>query len=166
MRRTPHPRGDFAHPLNISDILSVCHDRQDLLPGILARLRELHRYGDLPPWSYIRLRDSNLKFYIEGRFVGRYDRRRQLPGSSFCSATPRRRSPANSSSAWPCRRRRYSRGFSTSATTEWSSTSAGSPTWDFRRATARSAPKISSGSCIPKTEAGWPTPSQNNSQES
>ncbi|WP_416987797.1 ATP-binding protein [Alistipes finegoldii] len=79
MRRTPHPRGgDFAHPLNISDILSVCHDRQDLLPGILARLRERHRYGDLPPWSYIRLRDSNLKFYIEGRFVGRYDRRRQL----------------------------------------------------------------------------------------
>ena len=78
MRRTPHPRGgDFAHPLNISDILSVCHDRQDLLPGILARLRERHRYGDLPPWSYIR-RDSNLKFYIEGRFVGRYDRRRQL----------------------------------------------------------------------------------------
>ena len=79
MRRTPHPRGgDFAHPLNISDILSVCHDRQDLLPGIFARLRERHRYGDLPPWSYIRLRDSNLKFYIEGRFVGRYDRRRQL----------------------------------------------------------------------------------------
>ena len=79
MRRTPHPRGgDFAHPLNISDILSVCHDRQDLLPGILARLRERHRYGDLPPWSYIRLRDSNLKFYIQGRFVGRYDRRRQL----------------------------------------------------------------------------------------
>ena len=79
MRRTPHPRGgDFAHPLNISDILSVCHDRQDLLPGILARLRERHRYGDLPPWSYIRLRDSNLKFYIEGRFVGRYDRRRTL----------------------------------------------------------------------------------------
>lgn len=79
MRRTPHPRGgDFAHPLNISDILSVCHDRQDLLPGILARLRERHRYGDLPPWSYIRLQDSNLKFYIEGRFVGRYDRRRQL----------------------------------------------------------------------------------------
>ncbi len=70
--------GDFAHPLNISDILSVCHDRQDLLPGILARLRERHRYGDLPPWSYIRLRDSNLKFHIEGRFVGRYDRRRQL----------------------------------------------------------------------------------------
>ena len=79
MRRTPHPRGgDFAHPLNISDILSVCHDRQDLLPGIFARLRERHRYGDLPPWSYIRLRNSNLKFYIEGRFVGRYDRRRQL----------------------------------------------------------------------------------------
>lgn len=79
MRRTPHPRGgDFAHPLNISDILSVCHDRQDLLPGILTRLRERHRYGDLPPWSYIRLRDSNLKFYIEGRFVGRYDRRRTL----------------------------------------------------------------------------------------
>ena len=79
MRRTPHPRGgDFSHPLNISDILSVCHDRQDLLPGIFARLRERHRYGDLPPWSYIRLRNSNLKFYIEGRFVGRYDRRRQL----------------------------------------------------------------------------------------
>ena len=70
--------GDFSHPLNISDILSVCHDRQDLLPGIFARLRERHRYGDLPPWSYIRLRNSNLKFYIEGRFVGRYDRRRQL----------------------------------------------------------------------------------------
>ena len=79
MRRTPHPRGgDFSHPLNISDILSVGHDRQDLLPGIFARLRERHRYGDLPPWSYIRLRNSNLKFYIEGRFVGRYDRRRQL----------------------------------------------------------------------------------------
>lgn len=26
--------GGFSHPLNISDILSVCHDRQDLLPGI------------------------------------------------------------------------------------------------------------------------------------
>lgn len=67
----------MPHPLNISDS-SRSVRTGDLPARILARLRERHRYGDLPPWSYIRLQDSNLKFYIEGRFVGRYDRRRQL----------------------------------------------------------------------------------------
>lgn len=120
----------------------------------------------LPPWSYIRLRDSNLKFYIEGRFVGRYDRRRQLRRIVFLFRNTEEEIT-----------RKFILGMALSQTKIFP--------WFFDlghnrmviderwfahlglpAATARSAPKISSGSCIPKTEAGWPTPSQNNSQES
>ena len=71
--------GDFPHPLRISDLFSVCHDKKDLLPAIFKGLERHKTYGDLPPWSYIQLSGrDNLKFYIEGRFVGHYDRHRKL----------------------------------------------------------------------------------------
>ena len=71
--------GDFPHPLRISDLFSVCHDKKDLLPAIFKGLEQHKTYGDLPPWSYIQLSGrDNLKFYIEGRFVGHYDRHRKL----------------------------------------------------------------------------------------
>lgn len=58
------PRGDFPHPLNISGLFSVCHDKKDLLPAIFQGLERHKTYGDLP-WSYIAIRQDNLKFYIE-----------------------------------------------------------------------------------------------------
>lgn len=70
--------GDFPHPLRISDLFSVCHDKKDLLPAIFEELRQHRDCGDLPPWTYIQLLRHNLKFYIEGRFVGQYDRHRKL----------------------------------------------------------------------------------------
>lgn len=157
--------GDFSHPLNISDILSVCHDRQDLLPGIFARLRERHRYGDLPPWSYIRLRNSNLKFYIEGRFVGRYDRRRQLRRIVFLFRNTEEEITRKFILGMACRRRRYSRGFSTSATTGWSSTSAGSPTWVFRRRRHDRHRRFLQARASRRPRQAGRSPSQNNSQE-
>ena len=47
--------GDFPHPLRISDLFSVCHDKKDLLPAIFKGLERHKTYGDLPPWSYIQL---------------------------------------------------------------------------------------------------------------
>lgn len=71
--------GDFSHPLRISDLFSVCQYQKDLLPAIFKGLERHKTYGDLPPWSYIQLSGrDNLKFYIEGRFVGHYDRHRKL----------------------------------------------------------------------------------------
>lgn len=79
MQGPPHRRGgDFSRPLNIFTLLSVCHDKQALLPGLFERLRQHAVYGDLPAWTYIKLHGRNLKFYIEGRFVGEYDRQRNL----------------------------------------------------------------------------------------
>ena len=41
-------------------------------------MRQHRDCGDLPPWTYIQLLRYNQKFYIEGRFVGQYDRHRKL----------------------------------------------------------------------------------------
>lgn len=79
MQGPPHRRGgDFSHPLNIFTLLSVCHDKQNLLPGLFERLRQHTVHSDLPAWTYIKLHDSNLKFYIEGHLIGKYDRQRNL----------------------------------------------------------------------------------------
>ena len=72
------PRGDFSHPLRISDLFSVCQYQKDLLPAIFEGLQQHRDCGDLPPRTYIRLRRHQLKFHIEGRFVGQYDRHRKL----------------------------------------------------------------------------------------
>ena len=75
----PPPRGgDFSHPLRISDLFSVCQYQKDLLPAIFEGLQQHRDCGDLPPRTYIRLRRHQLKFHIEGRFVGQYDRHRKL----------------------------------------------------------------------------------------
>lgn len=70
--------GDFSHPLRISDLFSVCQYQKDLLPAIFEGLQQHRDCGDLPPRTYIRLRRHQLKFHIEGRFVGHYDRHRKL----------------------------------------------------------------------------------------
>ena len=70
--------GDFSHPLRISDLFSVCQYQNDLLPAIFEGLQQHRDCGDLPPRTYIRLRRHQLKFHIEGRFVGQYDRHRKL----------------------------------------------------------------------------------------
>ena len=70
--------GDFSHPLRISDLFSVCQYQKDLLPAIFEGLQQHRDCGDLPPRTYIRLRRHLLKFHIEGRFVGQYDRHRKL----------------------------------------------------------------------------------------
>ena len=75
---TPPRGGDFSHPLRISDLFSVCQYQKDLLPAIFEGLQQHRDCGDLPPRTYIRLRRHQLKFHIEGRFVGQYDRHRKL----------------------------------------------------------------------------------------
>ena len=48
------------------------------MPAIFEGLQQHRDCGDLPPRTYIRLRRHQLKFHIEGRFVGQYDRHRKL----------------------------------------------------------------------------------------
>lgn len=65
-------------PLSISGLVSVCHGKQELIPKIFDRLRQHDDPGDLPEWTTVRRCDSDLKFYIQGRFIGRYDDRGRL----------------------------------------------------------------------------------------
>lgn len=70
-------------PLSISGLFSVCHGKQDLIPEIFDRLRRHDDPGDLPEWTTLRRCDSDLKFYIQGRFIGRYDDRGRLHRIQF-----------------------------------------------------------------------------------
>ena len=48
------------------------------MPEIFERLRRHEDPGDLPEWTTVRRCNSDLKFYIQGRFVGQYDTHGQL----------------------------------------------------------------------------------------
>lgn len=75
-------QGNPSEP-GIFVLFSVCQGKKDLLPEIFEKLRHHTPYGDLPPWTYIQLHGRNLKFYIEGCFVGHFDRRKKLHRIQF-----------------------------------------------------------------------------------
>lgn len=71
-------KDDILSVSKLTDWLSVYHGNEDIVPGILERLERHKTYEDVPAWTCVRLHRSGTKFYIEGRFTGRYDENGQL----------------------------------------------------------------------------------------
>ena len=64
---------DILSVPKLTDWLSVCQGDEGIISDIPARLEYPKTYEDLPAWTCIRLYKSGIKFYVEGRFIGRYD---------------------------------------------------------------------------------------------
>ena len=95
-------------------------------------------YGDLPPWSYIQLSGrDNLKFYIEGRFVGHYDRHRKLRRIVFLFRDIEEEVCRRFILDMAMAQTKIFPWFFDLTTAEWSSTPAGSTTSASRAATVR-----------------------------
>ena len=68
----------FLSGKKLSEVLSVRHGPQDMISEALARLTRKEECGKLPSWTYIRMTGTDVKFYIEGQFVGLYGENEEL----------------------------------------------------------------------------------------
>ena len=68
----------FLSGEKLSEVLSVRHGSQDMVSDALARLARKEEGGKLPPWTYIRMVGTDVKFYVDGQFVGLYGEKGEL----------------------------------------------------------------------------------------
>ena len=73
----------FLSGKKLSEVLSVRYGSQNMIADALARLARGEESGKLPSWTYIRMVGADVKFYIEGQFVGLYGEKGRLQEVMF-----------------------------------------------------------------------------------